>query len=152
MFTKVALYNIDAAVKAIEEVTDNTMFSELRESITASIVNAVHSIVDWYERANQEHFSTNEDKMFHAFMYVNNELKHNEKLTFITYNVSGSMFPMFYPFRFGPPGVCWAEFKDNGSRNARGRRHHYEEMLMNKDVSSSLKLVRDIITKEQDQC
>ena len=67
MFTKVALYNMDAAVKAIEEVTDNTMFSELRESITASIVNAVHSIVDWYERANQEHFSTNDDKLFHAF-------------------------------------------------------------------------------------
>lgn len=150
MFAEVALYNIDVAIETIEKVTDNTMFSELRESITASIVNAVHSIVDWYERANQEHFSTNEDKMFRAFIYVNNEIKHNKKLTFITYNVSGSMFPMFCPFRFGPPGVCWAEFKDNGSRNARGKRSHYEEMLMNKDVSNSLKLVRDIITNEQD--
>ena len=94
---------------------NNTMFSELRESITASIINAIHSIVDWYERAKQEHFSMNEDQLFHAFMYVNNELKHNKNLTFITYDVSGSMFPMFFPFRFGPPGVYWAEFKDNGS-------------------------------------
>ena len=83
MFAEVALYNIDVAIETIEKVTDNTMFSELRESITASIVNAVHSIVDWYERAKKEQFSPKEDKMFHAFMYVNNELKHNKKLTFM---------------------------------------------------------------------
>lgn len=150
MFAEVALYNIDVAIKTIEKVTENTKFAELQLSITTSVYNAVHSIVDWYERAGKEQFSTKEDKVFHAFMYVNNELKHNKKLTFITYNVSGNMFPMFYPFRFGTPGVCWAEFKDNGSRNARGKRSHYEEMLMNKDVSSSLKIVRDIITNEQD--
>ena len=33
MFTKVVLYNIDVAVKEIEKVTDNTMFSELRDSL-----------------------------------------------------------------------------------------------------------------------
>ena len=150
MFAEVALYNIDVAIETIEKVTEISKCAEFQLLITTSVYNAVHSIVDWYERAEKEQFSTKEDKVFHAFMYVNNELKHNKKLTFITYDVSGSMFPMFYPFRFGPPGVCWAEFKDNGSRNARGKRSHYEEMLMNKDVSNSLKLVRDIIKNEQD--
>lgn len=74
MFAEVALYNINVAIETIEKVTHNTMFSELRDSITASIVNAVHSIVDWYERAEREQFSIKEDKLFHAFMYVNNDL------------------------------------------------------------------------------
>ena len=145
IFEKVALSNISIAIDTIDSITNNMMFQELQLSITTSIHNAVHAIVDYYERVAKVTLAPDEDDLFRAFMYVNNQLKHDNNLQFITYNVSGNMFPLFFPARFGPPGVFWADFKDNGRTQARGKRKHYEQTLMNKDVKKTLELVKTII-------
>jgi hypothetical protein len=144
-FYDVALKNIDEAIVVINGITDNSKFKELQTSITASIHNAIHGIVDWYERQDYESFQGEADTLLRACMYVNNQLKHDKSLVCITYNVSGNRYPGFYPGRYGPPGVCWADFPDNGRPNARGKRCHYEEKLMNRDACNTLKQIQGIM-------
>lgn len=151
MFADVALFDIESAIRTIDSISENTKFKELQMSIITSIHNAVHAIVDYYERIDKSILEKKEDTLFRAFMYLNNQLKHDKELEFVTYNVSGSMFPIFFPFRSGPPGVNWADFKDNGKAEARGKREHYEDMLMNKDVRKSLEMARDIIMRTSGQ-
>ena len=147
VFADIALINIDNAIKTIDDIHDNTMFKQMQLSITASTHNAVHAIVDFYERIDKLALSSEEDALFRAFMYVNNQIKHDKNLQFVTYNVSGSIFPFDFPFRFGPPGVMWPDFPDNGSLRARGRREHYEKMLIKKDVKATLTTAKQIIIK-----
>ncbi len=149
-FLDVAFTDIETTIKTLDQITDNTKFRELQIEITSSIHNAVHAIVDCYERMEKDTLQPEEDMLFRAFMYLNNQLKHDENLQFITYNVSGSMFPIMFPFKSGSPAVYWASFKDNGNKNARGRRCHYEQMLMNKDVRRKLEEVKRIFNKYRD--
>ena len=147
IFADIALINIDNAIKTIDDIHDNTMFKQMQLSITASTHNAVHAIVDFYERIDKLALNSEEDDLFRAFMYVNNQIKHDKNLQFVTYNVSGSMFPFDFPFRFGPPGVMWSDFPDNGSTAARGKRKHYDKMLIKKDVKATLITAKQIIIR-----
>ncbi len=147
VFASVASTNIDAAINTINRITDNAQFEEQQTAITASVHNAVHAIVDWYERQDKNSLRSEEDELLRAFMYVNNQIKHDSTLVFVTYNISGKMYPYFYPYRYGPPGVCWAEFPDHGSPNSRGKREHYVKMLMDQDVFSTLEKTFDIIRR-----
>lgn len=146
-FSDIALTNINDAIKLIDSIQDNTLFEQRQVLITTAIHNAIHAIVDYYERLNKKLLQQEEEDLFHAFMYVNNQIKHDKNLQFVTYNVGGSMFPIYFPFRFGPPGVMWADFIDNGKPTARGKRAHYEKMLMNKDVKDTMITVKSIINK-----
>lgn len=147
VFSEIALNNIDVSLQTIEGITDNEQFEELQIIIPTSIHNAVHSLVDFYERLDKSSLQPEEDELFRAFMYVNNQLKHDKDLQFVTYNIAEKRYPYFYPCRYGPPGVCWADFVDNGSQNARGKRRHYEQMLMDKDIQETLESVRGIILR-----
>lgn len=146
-FSDIALANIEAAIQTIDSIKDNTMFEQRQLSTTTTIHNAVHTIVDYYERIDKSSLSAEEDDLFRAFMYVNNQIKHDTNLQCVTYNVSGSMYPYDYPFRYGSPGVMWADFTDNGRKDARGKREHYEKMLINKEVKITMIEVKSVINK-----
>lgn len=146
MFLKAANKSIDDAVHAINQITNNMMFDSLREELFQSIVSAVHFIADCEERVRAK-LTPDDAEMLKAFLYVNNQLKHDVSLELFYYDVSGSMFPMRFPFRFGKPGVYWREFIDNGNHRARGKREHYEKYLMNKDIEATLLRVREILNK-----
>ena len=146
MFFKAANKSIDDAACTINKKTDNMMFDSLREELFQSIVSAVHFIADCEERVRAK-LTPDDAEMLKAFLYVNNQLKHDVSLELFYYDVSGSMFPMRFPFRFGKPGVYWREFIDNGNHRARGKREHYEKHLMNKDIEATLLRVREILNK-----
>ena len=146
MFLKVANRSIDDAVRTINQITNNMMFDSLREELFQSIVSAVHFIADCEERVRAK-LTPDDAEMLKAFLYVNNQLKHDVSLELFYYDVSGSMFPMRFPFRFGKPGVYWREFIHNGNHRARGKREHYEKHLMNKDIEATLLHVREILNK-----
>lgn len=146
MFFKAANKSIDDAVCTINKITDNMMFDSLREELFQSIVSAVHFIADCEERIRTK-LDPDDAEILKAFLYVNNQLKHDVSLELFYYDVSGSMFPMRFPFRFGKPGVYWREFADNGNQRARGKREHYEKHLMNKDIEATLLHVQELLSK-----
>lgn len=146
MFLKAANKSIDDAVQTINKINDNKKFDCMREELFQSIVAAVHFIAD-YEQRIRTKLDPNDAEMLKAFLYVNNQLKHDVSLVLFYYDVSGSMFPMRFPFRFGKPGVYWRDFVDNSSRKARGTRADYEKYLMNKDIEATLLRVQQILNK-----
>lgn len=146
MFLKAANKSIDDAVCAINQITNNKMFDSLREALFQHIVSAVHFIADGEERIRAK-LSPDDAEMLKAFLYINNQLKHDVSLELFYYDVSGSMYPMRYPFRFGKPGVYWCEFVDNGNQRSRGKREHYEKYLMRKDIEKTLLHAKEILKK-----
>lgn len=139
--------NILEALNTLNHLTSNTQFEKMHDEIFMRIVNSIHSIVDYYERLDKNIINNEEDLWFRAFSYVNNQIKHDDRLEIIYYPVCGSMFPMSFPMRFGPPGVCWKNFKDNGRKSARGRREHYDKILCDKDIECTLKTILKIIER-----
>lgn len=146
MFRSAVNKSIDTAIQTIEKITDNMQFKNLIEELFHSIVSAVHFIADYEERV-RELLTPDDAEVFKAFLYVNNQLKHDVELEMFYYDVAGSMFPIFFPMRFGEPGVNWRDFPDNGNKRARGKREHYEKYLMNKDIGTTLKSIKEIIAK-----
>ena len=144
MYYKIAIDNIDKAVEKINKISNNQMFSVLRDELNRTIVNAVSSIAVYYERMDYIKLSQDDDTYLRAFAYLNNQIKHDKNLNMIYYDVSGSMFPMQFPMRFGKPGVYWKNFKDNGRPNSRGKRKHYDSLLNNKDIETTLLKAKEI--------
>lgn len=147
IFYDIALKGIDDAITAIDRITDNTKFAELEIQLHSDIVGAVHQIADYYARINHSLLSKEDDLYFRAFAYLNNQIKHDQSLEIIYYEVCGSMFPMRFPFRFGEPGVCWNAFVDNSSKYARGKREDYEACLIERDIKKTLCDIREIIVR-----
>jgi len=150
MYYELALRSIDIAIGSIDKITDNLKFDELRLELNSVVIDAVHKIADYYERIKDKDLPDEIDLVFRAFAYLNNQIKHDKELEIIYFEVSGSMFPMRYPFRFGPPGIYWSVFKDNGRSNTRGKREHYEACLMDKDIKATLTNAREIIISTAD--
>lgn len=146
MFWKAANKSIEDAVQTINKITDNKKFDYMREDLFRNIVSAVHFIADSEQRIRTK-LDSDDAEMLKAFLYINNQLKHDVNLEMFYYEVSGSMYPIRFPFRFGKPGVYWRNFPDNGSRKARGKREHYEKYLMNKDIEATLLYVQEILNK-----
>ena len=146
MFLNAANKSIEDAVQTINKITDNMKFDCMRAELFQSIVSAVHFIADYEERIRTK-LDPNDANVLKGFLYINNQLKHDVTLELFYYDVSGSMFPMRFPMRFGKPGVYWRDFVDNGKQTARGRREHYEKHLMNKDIEASLLQVQKILNK-----
>lgn len=96
IFYDAALKSIDDAIGAIDEITDNEKFNELRIMLFSSVVNAVHQIADYYERIKDHPLPLEIDNEFRAYAYLNNQIKHDKDLEFIYFEVAGSMFPMFF--------------------------------------------------------
>ena len=144
MYYKNAILNIEKAVEEINKISDNEMFSVLRDELNRTIVNAVGSIAMYYERMDYNVLLQEDDDYLRAFAYLNNQLKHDKSLDIVYYDVSGNIFPIFFPMRFGKPGVFWADFPNNGRANSRGKREHYDTLLKNKDIERSFLKVKEI--------
>lgn len=147
IFYQVAKNNINHAISTLNEITDNEKLNELSFRITVYVINAVHSICDYYERFRKVKISQEDDLFFKAFAYLNNQIKHDNSLEIIHYPVYGSQFPISFPMNFGPPGVYWNNFTDNGRKTANGKREHYNEYLCNKDVESTLRNILEAIER-----
>lgn len=143
MFFKCLEQSVSEAVEAINKISDNTKFEEYKFELFYKVVTAVHFIADYEERVRPLISKTDED-FTKGFLYLNNQLKHDCSLDMFYYEVSGSMFPMRFPMRFGKPGIYWNDFVDNGRKSSRGRRKHYEDNLMSKDIEATLLKVLDI--------
>lgn len=145
IFYDAALKSIDDAIGAIDKITDNEKFDEMKIDLFNKVVNAVQQIANYYERIKEHSLPLETDNEFRAYAYLNNQIKHDKELEFIYFEVAGSMFPIFFPFRFGPPGLCWKDFKDNGRVNSRGKREHYEAHLMDRDIKATLFKMKETI-------
>lgn len=145
IFYDTALESIEDAIDAIDEITDNEKFNELRIVLFSKVVSAVHQISDYYERIKEHPLPLEIDNEFRAYAYLNNQIKHDKDLEFIYFEVAESVHPMFYPFQFDSPGLYWKNFRDNGRANARGKREHYEAHLMDRDVKATLSKMKETI-------
>lgn len=150
MYYKIAIDNIDKAVEEINKISNNQMFSVLRDELNRTIVNAVSSIAVYYERMDYSKLSQDNDTYLRAFAYLNNQIKHDKNLNMIYYDVSGSMFPMQFPMRFGKPGVYWKDFTNNGRSDSRGKREYYDLMLNSKDIEITLLKAKEIFKNYHD--
>ena len=61
IFYQVAKNNINQAISSLNEITDNEKLNELSFSITVNVINAVHSICDYYERFREVKISHEKD-------------------------------------------------------------------------------------------
>lgn len=144
MFLVAVKESIDIALDSINKIENNEKFKELRDELFRNIVSAIHFIAVYEERIRAT--IENEDAdFFKAFLYVNNQIKHDIDLEIFYYGVAGSAYPCFYPKRYGKPGLIWSNFTDKGSAKARGKRSHYEKHLMEKDVANTLERIKKII-------
>ena len=146
MFFKATNKSIDDAVCAINKITDNMKFDSLREELFQSIVSAVHFIADCEERI-RDRLTPEDADMLKAFLYINNQLKHDTSLEMFYFDVCGKMYPYDYPYRYGKPGVFWRDFPNKGRSNSRGKRDHYEKHLMNKDIEATMLRVQELLSK-----
>ena len=153
LFIDIAIENINETLKHIDLITDNSKFKNHYYYFHAIrlIHNSVHSLLDCYERMNKSKLLQEEDTLFRAFAYLNNQIKHDENLKYVSYAVSGSSYPRFYPYRYGAPGLLWSNFTDNGRKDARGKRCHYEEALMEKDVKKTFLAIKSVLEKENNE-
>lgn len=137
----------------LDQITDNTKFNSVREDLQYNLISLIHYIGDLYPRIKAKGslaiLSKEEQEIFLAFVYLNNQLKHDPDLNAIYYEVSGSMFPMRFPFRFGPPGVCWFDFEDHG-KSREAKREFYDTHLKKRDVRRTLESLDSIIAKLMD--
>lgn len=147
IFYKVAKNNINIAISTLNELTDNIKLNEMSLNISVAVINAVHSVCDYYERTKEVKISNKDDLLFRAFVYVNNQIKHDKNLEVIHYPVYGSQYPISYPMNYGPPGVCWNNFTDKGRKTARGKREDYDEYLCNKDIQDTFRNIMEAIER-----
>lgn len=137
---------IDNAMKLIDSITNNTKFEVVESELHYALLSMVHFVGDVYGRHQQywDKLSIEEQEYFLAFVYLNNQLKHDNTLNVIYYRLCGSMFPMSFPFHFGPPCVCWADFEDHESTKVR-KRAFYDANLKQKNVKATLERLRQIL-------
>lgn len=148
MYIDASIRTIRKALDLLGRITDNTKFQEIRDELHDNLLALVHFVGDIYARlkANKVFYNVSKDEveLFLAFIYLNNQLKHDPNLEVIYYELSGSMFPMFFPFHFGLPCVCWADFEDHGN-NKEATRTLYDKYLKSKDIQVTLEQLEKVI-------
>ena len=146
LFCGSAIRRIKEAQGIIKSIDSNLKFQKSEDELNDCLLALIHSVGDIadriYESGNGKiKLLSEDDKVFLlAFVYLNNQLKHDTHLNIIYCEVQGSMFPINFSksMHFGQPIVCWANFEDHGRKNARGRRKHYDAVLNSKNVYDSL--------------
>lgn len=98
IFYDTALESIEDAIDAIDEITDNEKFNELRIVLFSKVVSAVHQISDYYERIKEHPLPLEIDNEFRAYAYLNNQIKHDKDLEFIYFEVAESVHPMIVSY------------------------------------------------------
>lgn len=139
--------SIDKAVELIDSITDNMQFDNVREILFDAIVAVIHLAGDIYPRikdCSAWSKCDEEKEFFLAFIYLNNQIKHDLALEMFYYEVYCSSFPAQFPFRLGQPGVVWADFPDHG-KSREAKREYYDRFLKHKDVKESLKRLNDLL-------
>ena len=148
MYFKLVNDSIDKAVSVMDSITTNAMLEEKRQEVFITMVNAIHAISDCEERIRDVlHEDQKGDYLIKAFLYINNQIKHDKELQFFHFDVCGSIYPMRYPYLYGEPSIFWSNFENHGSPNARGKRKHYDEMLVDKEIKYTLLEIQKILNK-----
>ena len=136
--------NIDDALKELSRLTDNESIINYKDSIMHYLVVLAHSVGDLYSRLDVK--TVNNNNIINAFMYLNNQIKHDKELNFVSCFMAGSEYPRFYPRSYVKAHSCWADFEDHECRGIR-LRPQYEMYLMNRDIKESLEVLKNEINK-----
>lgn len=141
---------ISKSVMLLDSITDNSKFEIVREELGDELIALVHFVGDIYARMSSSNVwqdMLGDDKgLIFAFAYLNNQIKHDLNLEFISYEVNEARFPMSFPFRFGQPGACWSNFKDHG-QSRKAKREYYEIFLMHKDIRCTLLNLAEVLDR-----
>lgn len=150
IYFNITLQGIYNAQVLLNKISNNTQFDSVRDSLYYHLFSLIHSAGDIYARLKNKKLldalPSNERNFFLSFIYLNNQIKHDPDLNIIYYEVYGSTFPMRLPFRFGSPGVYWADFQDHG-KSKEAKRLYYDLYLNHKDISYTLKQLEEVILK-----
>lgn len=136
--------NINTVLSELSKITTNEEYFNYKSEIELCIFNSLHALGDLYERLDND--VKNGDNIINAFQYLNNQVKHIKDLEKITYAVSASTFPMFFPMNYGEFHFSWLNFPDKEERKY-PLRPQYEKYLMDKDVKTSYIKLLDYINE-----
>ena len=103
--------------------------------------NCLHRILDYAERVEVEE---EEKGLLSAFRYVNNSLKHSEKVVEITEQQGGSSFPISIPLTILRREVVWCVI-DNGDKE--NQKKNYKKYLAGKSVIETCESIIKILDK-----
>lgn len=145
--------SINQTIELLDSITDNTKFDRVRDSLFDNVVAVIHFAGDIYPRIKKyDEWNTwsEEKEFFLAFVYLNNQIKHDLSLGLFYYEVCGSSYPMRFPYRYGPPGVVWADFQDHG-KSREAKREYYDQHLKLKDVKKSLIKLDELLKNVESQ-
>lgn len=126
--------NIKNVIAELDKINTNDEYFNYRSQIELCIFDSLHAIGDLHIRLDNS--IKNSENIINAFQYLNNQIKHIEDLDKITYAVSASTYPMFFPTSFGNFHFCWLNFSNKETR-ANPLRPQYEKYLMDRDIKTS---------------
>lgn len=142
LYFKAIMLGIKNVYIILENLSDNLQFDLIRDELEYHLLSIIHLTGDIYARLVSKKVLDKLDEkdkdFFLAFIYLNNQVKHDATLDMIYYDVSGNILPLKLPFRFGKPGALWRYFEDH-SKNTKAKREYYDKYLVDKDVYSTIK-------------
>ena len=126
----------------IHMVLENPICTEKdKNELFLHVGNCVHSILDYAERVKVDE---EEKGLLSAFRYINNSLKHSEKVVEITEQQGGFSFPTSFPLTIPRREVVWSVV-DNGY--IENQRRNYKKFLAGKNVIETCEEIIKILEK-----
>lgn len=144
-YVKSAKQSVCELNEITKNIATNGDLKEALPNVFRKLGEALHWVGDCIERINSETLTEQEDEIFRAFMYANNQLKHDNSLYMLHIEVWSASFPTGFPYSYGPPKIVWRDFPDNGRQSSRGKRDHYNKILLNRRIDETLNCVLSII-------
>lgn len=126
----------------IQKVLEESTFTEKdKNELFLCVGNCVHSILDYAERVKVDE---EEKGLLSAFRYINNSLKHSEKVVEITDQQGGFSFPISFPLTIPRREVVWSVV-DNGDKE--NQKINYKKYLAGKNVIETCEDIIKILNK-----
>lgn len=126
----------------IQKVLEESTFTEKDgNELFLCVGNCVHSILDYAERVKVDE---EEKGLLSAFRYINNSLKHSEKVVEITEQQGGFSFPISFPLTIPRREVVWSVV-DNGDKE--NQKINYKKYLAGKNVIETCEDIIKILSK-----
>ena len=97
----------------------------------------IHWLIDCIERIDKKNIKNEDLKIFSAFKFINNALKHNETLTHLDIVKGFVTFPLTFPF---PNTMIYQWIDLSYLKNVKNisQQKNYDELLKEKDVLKTL--------------
>lgn len=84
---------------------------ELWTTVSSCVHSTLSAFIIFWDCCRKTYDILEEPDLLLALKFPNNQLKHNEKITFTSSFQHGSTFPMSFPSVFLTPDVYWAPIK-----------------------------------------